>query len=138
MCFRCRWSSSRCTVIVASPWCDEPYALIAHVRICGSRGGRPPRRPGPYSSPLFFPRDGYARVAKPSDARGSNTSWTLYGLDRRLALHSRWGYAQSKFSVNERGLTLEQVYYYGRDGRPTVAIPGITKYVNTYDEQGNQ
>jgi tRNA A-37 threonylcarbamoyl transferase component Bud32 len=93
---------------------------------CFGRDGRP-----------TLHRDGYARVVKTYDERGSNTSWTLYGLDGQLSLHSRWGYAQSKFSVNERGLTLEQVYY-GTDGRPTVTIPGITKYVNTYDEQGNQ
>ena len=29
-----------------NPWRDEPYALIGQVRICGSLGGQPPRRPG--------------------------------------------------------------------------------------------
>jgi tRNA A-37 threonylcarbamoyl transferase component Bud32 len=82
-------------------------------------------------------RDGYARVAKTYDEHGNNTSWTLYDVDGRLTLHRRWQYAQSKFSVNERGLTVEQVYY-GTDGRPTVTGPGITKFINTYDEQGNQ
>jgi hypothetical protein len=82
-------------------------------------------------------RDGYARVAKTYDEHGSNTSWALYGLDGRPALHRRWKYAQSRFWVNERGLTVEQVYY-GLDGRPTVTGPGVTRFVNTYDELGNQ
>jgi hypothetical protein len=82
-------------------------------------------------------RIGYARVVKTYDEHGSNTSWALYGLDGKLTLHRRWKYALSKFSVNERGLTVEQVYY-GTDGQPTVTGPGITKYVNTYDDQGNQ
>src|SRR5262249_11228403 len=56
-------------------------------------------------------RDGYARVTKTYDEHGSNRSWTLYGLDGRLTLHRRWKYAQSKFTVNKRGLTVEQVYY---------------------------
>jgi hypothetical protein len=93
---------------------------------CFGRDGRP-----------TLHRDGYARVVKTYDEHGSNTSWTLYGLDDRLTLHRRWGYAQSKFSVNERGLTLEQVYY-GTDGQPCVTTPGITRYVNTYDADGRQ
>jgi serine/threonine protein kinase len=82
-------------------------------------------------------RDGYARVAKTYDEQGNNTSWSLYGLDGRLTLHRRWKYAQSRFKVNERGLTVEQVYY-GTDGQPTVTAPGVTKFINTYDEKGNQ
>jgi hypothetical protein len=93
---------------------------------CFGRDGRP-----------TLHRHGYARVTKTYDRRGNNTSWTLYGLDGRLTLHRRWKYAQSRFSVNERGLTVEQVYY-GLDGRPTVTGPGITRFINTYDELGNQ
>jgi tRNA A-37 threonylcarbamoyl transferase component Bud32 len=82
-------------------------------------------------------RDGYARVAKTYDEHGNNTSWTLHGLGGQRTLHQHWQYAQSRFKVNDRGLTVEQIFY-GTDGRPTVTSPGITKYVNTYDERGNQ
>jgi hypothetical protein len=91
---------------------------------------------GPDGRPTLH-RDGYARVTKTYDAHGNNTSWSLYGLDGQLTLHRRWKYAQSKFSVNERGLTVEQIYY-GTDGQPTVTGPGITKYINTYDANGIQ
>src|SRR5579884_459848 len=85
---------------------------------------------GPDGRPTLH-RDGYARVTRTYDDQGSLTSWTLYGLDGRLTLHRRWRYARSKFSVNERGLTVEQVFY-GTDGQPAVTEPGITKFINTY------
>src|SRR5262245_20079326 len=81
--------------------------------------------------------DGYACVKKTYDERGSNTGWSLHGPKGKLTLHNRWRYAQSKLTVNERDRTLEQVYY-GLHGQPTVTLPGVTKYVNTYDDQGNQ
>jgi tRNA A-37 threonylcarbamoyl transferase component Bud32 len=86
---------------------------------------------------LTMHRDGFARVTKTYDEHGNNTSWSLYGVDGKPSLHRRWQYAQSKFWVNERGLTVKQIYY-GTDGQPTVTGPGITKYINTYDERGNQ
>jgi tRNA A-37 threonylcarbamoyl transferase component Bud32 len=91
---------------------------------------------GPDGRPTLH-RDGYARIVKTYDEHGSNTSWALYGTGGQLTLHRRWRYALSRFKVNERGLTVEQVFY-GTDGRPTVTGPGITKFINTYDERGNQ
>jgi hypothetical protein len=82
-------------------------------------------------------RHGYACVTKTYDERGSTTGWRFFGVDGRPTLHSRWKYAETRLSVNERGLTLEQVYH-GLDGRLTVTSPGVTKYINTYDELGNQ
>jgi hypothetical protein len=43
------WPRERLNGRAANPSVDEPDALIAHVRICGSRGGQPPRRPGRFS-----------------------------------------------------------------------------------------
>jgi hypothetical protein len=91
---------------------------------------------GPDGKPALH-RIGYASVTKTYDERGSNTSWSLFGLDGKPALHRTWKYASSKFTVNERGLTVEQIFY-GVDGQPTVTGPGITKYINTYDERGHQ
>jgi hypothetical protein len=96
------------------------------VQACFGRDGKP-----------TLHRDGYARVSKTYDDHGSLTSWTLYGLDDKLTLHRRWRYAQSKMTVNKRGLTVEQRYY-GLKGELTLTRPGIAKYVNTYDKQGNQ
>jgi hypothetical protein len=93
---------------------------------CFGRDGRP-----------TLHRDGYSRIVKTYDDDGCNTSWALYGLDGRLTLHRRWRYAVSKFRVNERGLTVEQVFY-GTDRQPTSVVVGVSKYINTYDEQGNQ
>jgi len=45
---------------IASPWCEEPDALIAHVRICGGLGMATPSSTRPFDS-----GDVWAELAQP-------------------------------------------------------------------------
>ncbi len=86
-----------------------------------------------------FHKEGYAARVFDVDADGTLTRETCLGTNG-LPIACKNGYASMgiEYGTTEEGVDCKLESYFDADGRPTVDVHGVAKYIREYDKRGNE